>query len=385
MGVPRIKIHQLPQNFTPDIPDVKVASSDELLPVIDKDPLLRVNITTLTGVVKVPVTACQPIDLNAGRQTFNLLSDGTLSGVSYTDLVTGVVGNYELRVLDANNALIDPSQYVVVGGVFTFLGTSVGTKVSAYARSNTPATNWALPYDNPYQGGNEHFNKLIVVANGGQAVLATASGTNSGIITLTSPASTLTATYYHISTKTKTFIGEQTNWVQGHMNMEPDVFVGMQDYPGNDYTTAGNGTTSDTTPQFLPSYIDRSKLQIDYRNGAVIFLHDDVDTTALGYGYFPFTSYTTVPSECPDGTAKVRCNYAYLDGIKNVDQQVLDVVSGSSGKSFRASSEQIWTQSHGKRMVGKVTNFLPRNIYVNGVKTPNVVTVTNEVMTIKTA
>lgn len=145
------------------------------------------------------------------------------------------------------------------------------------------------------------------------------------------------STYYYESSPTKTFVSDYQNWVTEHMRLNPDIFYGKKDYPGDEYIDSNNNTIQ--TPA-IPCFVE-SGYTIRYRNGAVVFGEDKED--------FDATS-TEAESE---SKGKVRANFTYYAGLESVVNQKLDLDPNyvSGGFKYKALTDKEYPGSIGKRWV----------------------------------
>lgn len=372
MGSPKLKFFLLPDGYIPIADnDIQQSFNDELLPFEDKLGLLNMSIPVLTGVIEVANVACEPVDSAGGRSDYPLTvttgNDMEPTGITLAELVVAAIGTYELRVFDVDNALVDPTQWSIVGTAVRFVSAPpVGGKISAYSLSAVPATRWALPHDKAYVGGNEAFNRVVTKVDAGVAKSLTAAGTNKEYIDLASGGSAVVVSYWYVSNVTKDFIGEHGNWIAEHLEMWPDVFLGVENYPGD--ATDQPPPNPPLDPGLLPSYVDPGQYRMNFRDGMVSF-PSAVDTTALKNGVVQL----------------VRANYAYLSNIKNVTSAKLDVVTGTGGLTFKLDTEAVFPSAHAKRWVTRNNDFTPLKVYVDGVPKPTLIAVTpQEILTVKT-
>jgi hypothetical protein len=353
-------VYALPDGYaqTNDL-DVQNAVGDELLPVTGKTDILTANIETLQGIVEYKDKTLVQFDLSGGRQTYTLLApDGTdnfyrPSGIAFNSLLRGPIGSLELRILDVDNNVISPAEYVIVekpsgtpAGI-NFTGeVPTSPKVTAYVKASASGK-WALPHDEVYDGTNPSFNRVKLVVDGGAPKSVIPSGAALSYLTIAGTPTTVVASLWVKATRAQYFCGAYNNWIGDHLNMWPDVFISLIDYPG-DRDTDTNG---DPLPDELkPGYQAIGTYSINFRDGVVKF-NDFIDTTTLNEF---------------DQANLVRANYAHLAGIGNVTGQKLDQISGTGGKHYKATTELMFPDSHGKRWVGRNDIYTPMNIYVKG-------------------
>jgi hypothetical protein len=360
MGAPKLKLYLLAPGYvqTNDT-DVQYATGDELLPVIDKSGTLSSALEQLVGVMPVKSQPVPQFNQSGGRLSVALTAPDVNHGYWYppsgtplTSFLQGTLGTTAFKILDVDNNLIPAANYTVIQDPpgtpagFQFVGTppTVPT-ISAYALSTTSGT-YALPSDGIYTGTNPTYNKLWLSVDGAPLAIYTPQGTNNEFVTVTGTHTSVVATMYYVSTNTRYFVGASNNWVGGHMNMWPDIFQGLIDYPGDQII----GTDGTPTDPLKPGYLNIGTYQLDFRDGMVIF-PAAIDTTQVNLWNKPQVIYS---------------NYAHLIGIGNVTGQVLDPITGSNNTQFQAASEAVFPDSHGKRWVGHNDQYTPRNIYVQG-------------------
>ena len=122
------------------------------------------------------------------------------------------------------------------------------------------------------------------------------------------------------------------------------MFQGLYDYPGDNYVDTG-GTPVD--PGTMPLFVDPGLYSVNFRDGTVTF-----------------------PSAIDSAATPVRANYAYLSDVANVTNQKLTVIAGTGNLQYKADTELLFTDSHGKRWVNRNDVYTPLNVYVDGVLTP---------------
>jgi hypothetical protein len=359
VGAPKIKVYLLDEGYDQNNDlDVQNAVGDELLPVVDKSQILNALIETLTGLTPHVDQPLIEFELAGGRASYNLLPpDGTHDyyypdGVDFVDFLRGPVGALEFRVLDVDDNVVPATDYTIAedppgtpAGI-EFVGTPpTSPKVSAYLTSTT-SDKWALPESGAYAGTNPAFNKVLITVDAGAPESVAAEGDDKAYVTRAG-ATAITATMWATATKSRYFCGAHQNWVGDHLNMWPDVFIGLVDYPGD----RDVNQTGDPLPDELkPGYVDIGQYQINFRDGLVTF-PDEVDTEELNEF---------------DQPKLVRANYAHLAGIGNVTGQKLDVIGGTDGKHFKATSDLVHPASIGKRWVGRDDLYVPMNVYAKG-------------------
>ena len=341
--VPKIKMYLLQPGYSEDADnDVRSRHMDELLPVKRKPVLLAESIV-LDGVIPFEQSDLQPVDVMAGRQTFNLIPPS--GEEQYADGATAALidvwdGPLELIVYDDDDVPISHDNFAVVHGsgiLFNdgFAPPMAGT-VSAFTESTTPSTKWALAGSDLYDGDNTSWNNVAASVDGDPLQSVTPTG---GYIT-TASASGVVATYAIRRQVAKSFVGPQSNWVVDHMDMWPDVFVGTYDYPGDGSIVEG----VPVEPGVVPQYRNHGTYQLRARDGMVVF-----------------------PEAIDSDATPVKANYAYYEGVANVTGQSLDNLAGWT---YGASSETGFPGSHGQRWVRRNSPTMPLNVYVNGVPTP---------------
>ncbi len=386
MAAPKLKIHSLPDGYSQvGDKDVQQTNNDELLPYVDKPTLLS-DAYPLTGIVHVPTTRCLPFDLGAGRNQFSLTpSSGefqTPIGIGMTDILIGPTGDLELRVLRADNSPIppyDPAAPLPASGwrvnysgdaptSIEFLSNyPMGAKISCWNLHSLPHTQWALPHDQAYGGANPTFNKVYTSRDSGGVYPAAASGDNASYL-VTPAASGVTAEYWYENRYAKQFCGEHNNWIGGHYEMWPDVFVGRKNYPGDSVIDPITQVPID--PGYVPQFRAIGTYQIAFRDGLVTF-PEVIDQQAVDINAVP--------------QGEVKASYAYLKNIGNVTAQVLDAVGGSGGLTFKAQGETKYPESHGKRWVSRFDDYIPQTVYVNGVVTPTPIVNAGDILSVKTS
>jgi len=252
---------------------------------------------------------------------------------------------------DSDNNPLALSAYSFTSDGVTFTGSTIAAAIGFFAKSAIGSSiTFALAGDTFYRGVNPTFNRLLVSKDGAEYAITTMPADGVGYITVTGVTTSLKATYAVTATSAKQFISEHPNWVGGHIGLWPDVFVGLYDYPGDQYTDAG-GTPIE--PGLVPKFRDPGTYSVNFRDGMVEF-----------------------PTAIDSSATPVRANYAYLTNVANVTNQKLDAVSGSGNLAYQADTELLFTDSHGKRWCNRDDNYTPINVYVNGALTPQPTSVT---------
>ena len=361
MGAPLIKIYQLPQAYTQDSDnDIQSRSGDEIVPVVTK--LTQIsdvkNSTPLVGAIIVSKADLYCFDLNSNSRTVqDLIPHPTKTGVyipqtaDWSSVLHEPVGVLAPILKDSDNNPLALSAYSFTPDGVTFTGSTIATTISFFAKSAIGSSiTFALAGDTFYRGVNPTFNRLLVSKDGAEYAITTMPADGVGYITVTGVTTSLKATYAVTATSAKQFISEHPNWVGGHIGLWPDMFVGLYDYPGDQYTDAG-GTPIE--PGLVPKFRDPGTYSVNFRDGMVEF-----------------------PTAIDSSSTPVRANYAYLTNVANVTNQKLDAVSGSGNLAYQADTELLFTDSHGKRWCNRDDNYTPINVYVNGALTPQPTSVT---------
>jgi len=259
MGVPNIKIYQLPDGYSEDgDTDLQSRVNDELVPVTPKLAKLAYvkAASPLTGVVLVSQQALIQFDKNSGKVSHPLVASGSkyaTSGVAWAALLWEPYGSLAPVVKKGDGTVIDPSQYTLASDGITFTGTDVGATIEAYSKSTTgPA--YALLGDTIYKGTgtNPTWNKLVIGFNGVDPIDMASMYTNGvGYVLVGGATTPVVGTYAYIKPKSKTFISPNPNWIGGHMEMWPDIFVGEYDYRHMLYEITAGGNEV-PIPRTLP-------------------------------------------------------------------------------------------------------------------------------------
>lgn len=329
---PKLKFHLIPSGFSEENDqDIQRQTGDELVPVVAKSRLLEdvIDLACVRISRKAPLT---PIEFGAGRRTENLAELVADSGYylptvsawpapPYVDpaddslVVAGGAAwwlndSRGLILYDDQAAVIDPANYEITELGIRFAddfamppsmtASLYRTQVAAGSR-----TEWALNGDVLYSGTNRSWNKLILWADDEDPYAATI--TAAGVIVLSSAKSKLLGTYATTATASRYWIGEQNNWIDGHYNLNPDVFVGEVDYPGDQYVDEAELPQE---PGWLPQYRSPSTFQLNTRDGLVTF-PEVIDPTADGVAITNLT-----------GTV-VKALHGHLSEVDNVDEMPL--------------------------------------------------------------
>lgn len=358
MGTPKVKAYQLPTGYSENGDnDIQNSVNDELIPVVDK-PMAPEDFRDLKGVGFVTGEQLISVNTSAGRYSQNLTPDGAefqSPASAHTDiLVVAPSGGFSVNVYDNNLDEIDPSEYVpsASGVRFSSIPYPSGATISYFRKGPETNTDFVGFFNDWYDGNNWEYRPVIYTSD--NEVIPSENYTNvapSGLVTLNTAASGIKADYSYTSNSTKYFIGERENWIFGHLYMNPDIFKGTFDYPGDD-TEDPLGNPILQGP--IPKFVEDSEYQIDFRKGLVTFP-------------------TVVNSEIEP----VKANYAYLVGVRNVTGQVLTQISADPsgvGYTYKATSDYKYPESINASWIGRNDSYTPRNFYVNGELKPKLVT-----------
>jgi hypothetical protein len=356
MSSPKIKLYLLPPGYSEaGDNDVQTQRGDEILPVADRSQLLS-DAVTLTGIVPHYATPLVPVDLSSGRQTAPMIPNHdfvqTPSGYMMDQLLIAR-GHLGIQIRDhLDQIMVEHLDYSVTNDGIKFLhegevGPS-GAVASFFLRGESPTTDWALEGNSLYTGDNEAFNRIVIRVDGGQSQEVTTADVNTSYIQTDVPVSGILATYAYAMARSRHFCGNHNNWIDDHLSMRPDIYVGTTDYPGD--ASEVNGVPYE--PGQVPAYRDPGSYQLNARDGLVQF-GDIINSTAT----------------------PVKANYAHLVGIHNVTRMRLDPVNETGNTQYMAISEDAFPNSHGKRWVMQRSRSRPINVYVNGTVVPNTRTV----------
>jgi len=369
MGVPRIKIYQLPPGYTESADtDVQFRKNDELVPFIPKRDKLT-DVLASTPLIGVALVSDQPLYRLAYPfvlQTVAVVPSGvgryyTAEGVDWNaggNAGGGIGGGVPWKVFDgpyapvlrdANENVLTASAYTLDSHGIRFTGNTLAETISFYALAGVDdaSTRYAFVGGTFYRGANPSWNRLLVRVNDGPLQVIAMPADGVGVVDLggivTTPATgVVKASYAVTKLKAQQFISPYPNWIGDHIEQWPDVFVGLYDYPGDQYIDP-SGNPID--PKEMPRFRDPGTYQLNFRDGTVTF-----------------------PEEIDSVATPVRANYARLTGVANVTGQILGAVAGNT--EYRAVSESIFPNSHNKRWTGRNDAYTPINIYVDGQKVP---------------
>jgi len=318
MSAPFIKIYSLPDGYSQaGDNDIQYQASDELLPVTSKFIALSdvLNTAPLTGVVLVspqplPATDGNLICFNfaGGQSTETLIANPAQAGyfISQTTPWTSVLyepyGVLAVVVKDVNSNPLTAAQISINEYGVHFTGATVGTTVTFYTKAAIGTVNtFALLGDTIYAGANDNWNTFWLSTDGGPLLPVTAPAAGIGYVTVTGVTNNLKGRYAYVCNPANTFIAEDYNWVAEHLRMWPDVFSGLEDYPGDTYL-ASDGVTL-INPGNLPAIVAQGTYTVSYHDGTVTF-----------------------PAPVDGNADPVRVNRSVINGVKNVVGQVLDPV-----------------------------------------------------------
>jgi hypothetical protein len=361
MGTPKIKAYQLPNGYSEEGDnDIQSTSDDELIPVVDK-PVTPEDFKLLTPVKLVTGESLTSVDTGTGQWNANLTpneAEFQYPDTGHTDMiVTAPSGIFGITVFDSNSDIVDPSGYVASVSGVQFLSAPYpsGATISYFRAGPEVNTDFIGFFENWYDGDNWEHRPVVYDSSGN----ALAEGSDytmtaaSGWITLNAPASGITADYSARVVTTNTYIADRENWIFNHLYMNPDIFKGLFDYPGDDTEDPqGNPILQGEIPEF----VEDSEYQIDFRRGLVIF-----------------------PSEFDSSVEPVHGNFAYLVGVRNVTGQELQLVNSDPsgvGYQYRATVSNQFPESIGAPWIDRNDSFTPRNFYVDGDLKPRLITKT---------
>lgn len=386
MASPKLKLYALPPTYTEQgDDDVRLLEGDELLPVVPKEEALE-TVKGMTGVWPSYAMPCYPIDFTGGIQEDDFVQ---ASGKTYvpanvdpTDITVGPSGQLSFKVYD-DARLLGTNEYDINldnDGLFesiTFDANPSGTVTGAFYARETPITAryWALPADNPYDGNNAAVAKFLVqpsgedfpdsdppqydlyAANGVDFVLAGPSGS---LIDLgaTDRADGVYVSYWWRDPVSQYFASEHSHWVQDHMRLNPDIFVGTRDYPGDQGEIEGEPFVQGVVPQ----YREIGTYQINYNEGWVKF-----------------------PERVDSRLTPVKANYSFIPGIRQLKRARLEVVGGTGNLTWRLPAVPTdWPEAYAKPFVNRSDKAFPCVIWINGSPVGEPVSVQPfEVLTVK--
>ena len=364
MATPKIKLYKINKGYTQNNDaDIQNTSNDELLPIVDKNILLD-NAYYLQGVEQFEETL-----LPLGTEYI----DDTLSPNAVQIQNTGVTNwqsGYGLEPVlkDSTNTIIPTENYVLdyVAGTVTFDDVIYDVEypsdvtISYYTTGSSPCLNWYTTKFPLYIGPNYVFEEEIYDNNSellGRAGIDYTSFEN-GVIKFLTNKTAPTIKGYQKRDSAKIFVSDYPNWVVNHLRTNPDIFLGMYDYPGDN---SEDGSGNPIEQGAVPLYVDEG-FQIDYRNGSVTF-SETIDTHDAD---FPLPG---------DDEYRVRANFAYYSGLKNVTKQQLEFVEELNGFKYKPTTEKKFPDSHGKRWIMRNDYLMPRFFEIDGEMVPKTLSV----------
>jgi hypothetical protein len=364
MGAPKIKAYQLPTGYTEAADnDIQQAVDDELIPVKDK-PVIPEDFLPLTGVKFKTQASLLAIDLVSGLIQSDLGPDSAefqSPATGHTDILIGASGVYAVQVLDESLVPIDPSGYTLSASGVYFDAPPSGARLDYYREASQPTTTYIGEFDNWYDGNNWEHRPHIYVAGSCVDPDEYSLSAPSGLVTFNSAVSAPSGTYAYEAQITRYYIGERENWILNHLYMNPDIFRGEFDYPGDDTEDPG-GNPIIQGP--IPEFVEDSGYQIDFRRGMVTF-----------------------PDEFDNVAEPAKASYAYLVCVRNVTgQELAQITADPSGVGFvyKALSDCVHPESINTAWIGRNDSFTSRNFYVDGDLKPRLLTVTPyDTLTIK--
>lgn len=348
--------------------------ADELLPYVARSQLLA-DAVLLHPIIPVDEQPLIPIDYAGGTHTHDLTPSGgsvqTPVGKTLAELVL-VRGTLGYVVRDSSNNPISEKHYTIEEDGIHFedgYEPAPGT-IQAYYKAAVPCQEWALDHHDLYDGDNDSFNRVLI--NKDDAGWEVCTTVSNGRLTTIASHSEILASYAYWYSRTKYYCGANNNWIDDHLRLRPDVFVGKKDYPG-DATVAGG------EPGLVPEFVERGTYTLDSRRGLVTFIAGVIDPTD-----YTIDEIGNVDND-PTKPSVVRALYAYLNGISNVTGQVLTVIAGTDGKHYKADTEAVFPDSHGKKWVYQRSPNTVVNVRVDGAEVPTIQSVALETLTVKTS
>ena len=164
------------------------------------------------------------------------------------------------------------------------------------------------------------------------------------------------------------FVSSFPNWVKDHLNNNVDVFVGNTLYSGTD-------TTNYASDGIYPNY-QKSGFAVNYTEGSVHFTDaiDQLDYNDIRNFASQINSNITIENNTTDNDLKiyyqrVRANYAYYNGLYNVQRARLSCYTIQDGGFWYALLEDdYFKDSIGKRIVIRKDNYI-RMLFESGTET----------------
>lgn len=168
--------------------------------------------------------------------------------------------------------------------------------------------------------------------------------------------------------KTKTakeFVSSFRNWVSDHLNNNPDIFFGWQDYEG-----------SSQNPTAI-SYL-QSGYSILYRDGSIVFSEEVTQNTFQDIRNWPPSGVTvtvgTAASAIKKYLQQVYAKFAYYDGIMDVNNGLLREFEVTSGNyRYKLIEDPTYPDADTKRWLIRNDNKMPTTFYYDNsyLPTPN--------------
>lgn len=368
MGAPKIKIYQLPAGYSEDgDTDVVQAVNDELLPLRDKPVTPEDFFELFPAGLVTEYEVFKPFNFSAGKITSALIPPSgqfQAPATGHTDIFTNGDSGFEPVLKDHLLNVIAPSGYSVLPSGIQFMSAPPypsGVSIEYWRSSPEPSRYYASANHDWYDGSNWMFRHAINDSDGDSVsrdsyTLYAAQGAVFFDDPMASPVMAPSGVYAYRKQVTKYFIGDHENWIENHLYLNPDIFKGTYDYPGDDSGDAQNNPI----PQGpIPKYLEQGDgYAIDFRRGLVIF-----------------------SSEFDSEEYPVHASFACIVGIRNVTDQVLasGVLSPSGIFRYKALADNIHPESIGSRWVGRDDDYIQTlvTVEIDGerVQKPQTVTV----------
>lgn len=161
------------------------------------------------------------------------------------------------------------------------------------------------------------------------------------------------------------FVSSFPNWVKDHLNNNVDVFIGNTLYSGTD-------TTNFASDGIYPNY-QKSGYAVNYTEGSVHFTDpiDQLDYNDIRNFAAQINSNISIDNNTTDNDLriyyqKVRANYAYYNGLFNIQRARLSCYTIQDGGFWYALLEDdYFKDSIGKRIVMRKDNYI-RMLFESG-------------------
>jgi len=266
MSTPKIKVYKLVRGYSESSDnDIQGTVNDELLPIVDK------SVFPTDAYVLKPVVQRKETLKSLG--TFVSESIGPSGSQTQSGSNTNWIGDGSfLPIVKDDLGVVIPSSHYTINyilGTITFNITPypLNGTVQYYLSGGTTNTTWYCVNYPIYNGLNQNFQERVFSQTNLYAKSEYVVDLTTGIFVFPIAVEAPYVEFYQSVATSVTFVSDHENWLTGHIRTNPDIFVGMEDYPGDD-SVDEYGNPVHQGP--IPKYVETG-YTIHYRDGSVTF------------------------------------------------------------------------------------------------------------------